>query len=225
MKKLLILIFTILSLSSYGQTRLDLVNVGSGPGQGDGDPLRTAFIKTNSAINALDSLYGPGTAYIKFKGSTSGTIRIEAEAVAGTNKLTAPAETGTLATQANVTDQVNDSLNAVRAGATYALKLYLDINAQTGTSYTLVLADVGKLITLSNAAAITLTVPPNSSAAFPTGTQITITQTGAGQVTVAEGSGVTVNSADAALGLRAQYSTATLIKTATDTWLLIGDIE
>jgi len=79
-------------------------------------------------------------------------------------------------------------------------------------------------VTLTNASPITLTVPPNSSVAFPVGANITIIALGAGQVTVAEGSGVTIRSAGSDLKLTEQYSTATLIKIATDTWLLVGDI-
>lgn len=97
-------------------------------------------------------------------------------------------------------------------------------NDQTGTSYTLVLSDAGKEIRMANASAITLTVPPNSSVSFDTGTVIFLIQTGAGQVTVAEGSGVTINSADSNLSLRGQWSAAYLKKTATDTWELVGDL-
>lgn len=97
------------------------------------------------------------------------------------------------------------------------------INAQVGTTYTFVLTDASKLVTMSNAAAITATVPPNSTVAFPVGTMIDLAQIGAGKVTVAQGAGVTVNGTPS-LGCRAQYSTATLIKLATDTWLLAGDL-
>ena len=97
------------------------------------------------------------------------------------------------------------------------------INAQSGTTYTTVLGDASKLVTLSNASAITLTIPANSSVAYPVGTKIDLAQTGAGQVTVAGAGGVTVNSTPT-LKLRTQYSAATCIKTATDTWLLVGDL-
>jgi hypothetical protein len=101
---------------------------------------------------------------------------------------------------------------------------FLATNAQTGTTYTTVLADQGKLVELSNASSITLTVPLNSSVAYPTGTQINLLQTGAGQVTVAGAGGVTVN-ATPGLKLRAQWSSATLIKRGTDTWVLVGDLS
>jgi len=99
------------------------------------------------------------------------------------------------------------------------------LNAQTGTTYTLVLTDAAtKLVTLSNASSIALTVPLNSSVAFPVGCTITLAQFGVGQVTVAGAVGVTVNGTPG-LKLRTQYSSATLIQTAADTWLLAGDIS
>lgn len=98
------------------------------------------------------------------------------------------------------------------------------INAQTGTTYTTVIGDASKLVTLSNASAITLTIPANSSVAYAVGTKIDLAQIGAGQVTVAGAGGVTVN-ATPGLKFRAQYSAATCIKTATDTWILVGDLS
>jgi|APGre2960657404_1045060.scaffolds.fasta_scaffold00172_5 hypothetical protein len=100
----------------------------------------------------------------------------------------------------------------------------LTLNAQTGTTYTLVLTDSAKFVTLSNASAITATVPPNSSVAFPTGTQVNLMQLGAGQVTVAAGSGVTLRSAGTLVKTSAQYAVATLLKIDTDTWVLVGNL-
>jgi hypothetical protein len=98
------------------------------------------------------------------------------------------------------------------------------VNAQTGTTYTTVLADNGKVVTLDNASAITLTVPTNASVAYPTGAQVHLYNKGAGQVTVVGDTGVTVNSSNG-LKLRVSYSLATLIKLDTDTWVLIGDTQ
>ena len=99
------------------------------------------------------------------------------------------------------------------------------INAQTGTTYTTVLSDDGKLITCSNASAIALTIPPNSSVAYGIGTQINIAQLGAGQVTITAGAGVTLNSAGAKLKLSAQYAVATCVKTDTNTWFVVGNLS
>lgn len=96
-------------------------------------------------------------------------------------------------------------------------------NAQTGTSYTLVLGDAGKMVTLSNTAAITLSIPTNATVAFPNGTRIDILQYNTGQVTVG-GSGVTILSSGSKLKLAGRYSGATLWKKTTNTWLLIGDL-
>ena len=95
----------------------------------------------------------------------------------------------------------------------------LTVNAQTGTTYTLVASDANKLITLSNAAAITLTIP---SAIFTAGQQIHLQQIGAGQVTVV-GDG-TSTFTGTGTKLRAQYSAATIVCTGTNTFTLIGDI-
>ena len=103
----------------------------------------------------------------------------------------------------------------------------LGLNAQTGTTYTFVLTDNGKLVTASNGSTQTYTIPLNSSVAYATGAQINIIQIGAGQVTIQGAGGVTVASSGAtstAPKLRAQYSSATCIKVATDTWYVIGDI-
>lgn len=98
------------------------------------------------------------------------------------------------------------------------------LNTQTGTSYTLVLADVARVITLNNASSITLTVPQNSSVAFPTGTQIVLIQLGAGQVTVG-GAGVTLRSNGSKLKLTGQYAVASLLKINTDEWVLFGNLS
>jgi hypothetical protein len=96
----------------------------------------------------------------------------------------------------------------------------LSFNAQSGTSYTLVLADAGKMIRASNAASIIITVPTNATQAFATGTIIYIEQTGAGVVTLAPAGGVTILTT--ARSTPSQYSAIHLYKIDTDTWNVIG---
>jgi hypothetical protein len=96
------------------------------------------------------------------------------------------------------------------------------VNAQTGTTYTLVLGDAGGLVTCSNASAITVTIPPASSVSWAAGTIVYVEQAGAGQVTVAAGSGVTLHGAGG-LKTRAQYSVVGLLRIASDSWLCVGD--
>lgn len=97
----------------------------------------------------------------------------------------------------------------------------VDISAQTG-SYTTVLADAGKVVRVNSATAVTVTVPPASSVAYVTGTIIGVRQAGAGQVTVAAGSGVTINTAET-LVLQGQWSEVSLHYVGSDVWDLAGD--
>lgn len=103
------------------------------------------------------------------------------------------------------------------------------INSQTGTTYTFVLGDGAKagghtLVLGSNGSAQTFTVPPNSSVAYPVGDQIDVCQMGAGALTIAEGSGVTVNSVGSNKTAADQYVCLTLVQTAADEWILLGNL-
>jgi len=101
-------------------------------------------------------------------------------------------------------------------------KIAQSINTQTGTSYTAVLADSNKVITLSNSSAITFTIPLNASVAFPIGTSLNVAQLGAGQVTIAGAGGVTIFGIGTKIA--AQYGAATAIQIATNQWLLVGNL-
>lgn len=99
----------------------------------------------------------------------------------------------------------------------------LSFNAQTGTTYTLVASDVDKLVTTSNASAVTVTIPPN---VFVAGNQIHVQSIGVGQTTISGGS-VTITSTGAtssAPKLRARYSAATIICTASNVFTVLGDL-
>ena len=101
-----------------------------------------------------------------------------------------------------------------------------DVEQNTRTSsYSLVLSDSGKVVEMNVATVNNLTVPPNSSVAFPIGTIIEIVQLGAGQTTIVADSGVTIRSPSGKLKLTGQYSSASLRKRATNEWMLIGDIS
>ena len=102
------------------------------------------------------------------------------------------------------------------------------INAQTGTTYTFAASDsFNTLVTLSNAAAIAVTIPTNATTAFPVGTVLNFAQTGAGQATISGASGVTLTSVGATAATpktRVQYSAGSAVQTAANAWLVIGDI-
>lgn len=118
--------------------------------------------------------------------------------------LTLPDATGTILTSGNPNDAV------------------LTITEQTGTAYTLALTDGGTVVEANNAGTTTITVPLDAAVAFPIGAQIIVAAMGAGAVTIAATSGVTLRSKDSALSIDGQWATASLVKRATDEWLVFG---
>jgi hypothetical protein len=160
----------------------------------------------------------PPVADLAFSGSTSGTTTVQANAIAGTNTLTLPATTSdTLVGLAATQTLTNKTLTAP--------KVNLSFNAQTGTTYTLVAADSGKLVTTSNASAVVVTIPP---AIFAAGEQINVQSIGAGLTSFVAGAGVTITSTgatSAAPVLRAQHSACTIVCTASNTFTVIGDLS
>jgi hypothetical protein len=152
-------------------------------------------------------------------GATGPTGVVGATGATGATGVGATGPTGV--TGATGPTGVTGATGATGAGGVEA------VNAQTGTTYTFVLSDKDDLVTASNASAQTYTIPLNSSVAFPTGSLVNIIQIGAGQVTIAATSGVTLASTGATSASpksRAQYSVITLIKAGTDSWYATGDI-
>ena len=178
-------------------------------------------VLTSDDLTDFESAVSP-VANLGFSGSTSGTTTVQATAVAGTTTLTLPAATDTLVGKATTDTLTNKALTSPTITTP---TMRLSVNAQTGTTYTLVAADASyKLVTASNAAAITVTVP---SSVFTAGDVINLQQIGAGQVTFAQGAGVTITSTGAtstAPKLRAQYSACSVICTASNTFTIVGDI-
>jgi hypothetical protein len=118
--------------------------------------------------------------------------------------------------------------SAATTGLAYSAGIPVVLNAQTAT-YTVVLGDAYKLVTMSVGSANDFQIPTNANVAFPVGTVINVIQIGAGQTTIkAVTSGTTTISSTGATAttpkLRAQYSAASCIKVATDTWYVVGDI-
>lgn len=198
--------------------KLSALTVLTGAGAATGDQMEVLDVSDTTDTNAGAAGANKRMTLAElviFLNANGITIVAASETVAGKVELATAAETLT------GTDNAR-AVHPAGAFATFASKSCL-INAQTGTTYTLALTDADKMITLSNAAAITLTVPLNSVIAFPIGTTIDLVQIGAGQVTVTQSGGVTVNATPSKL-FRAQFSAATLVKYATDTWILAGDL-
>lgn len=101
----------------------------------------------------------------------------------------------------------------------------LVINAQTTTAYTLVSADQNKVITIDQAAANTVTIPPNADVAIPIGSVVTLRQKGAGQTTIVAGAGVTLEyPTSAGLLIKETGEFVSMLKESTNTWSLVGGL-
>jgi len=174
-------------------------------------------VLTSDDLNAFAAGISP-VASLAFSGSTSGTTTLQATAVAGTNTLSLPpTTTDTLAGIAATQTLTNKTLTSP--------KINLTLNAQTGTTYTLVAADSGKLVTSSNANPVVITIPPSL---FAAGEQVNVQSIGVGLTSFAAGSGVTVTSTGATSAapiLRAQFSACTIICTASNVFTVIGDLS
>jgi hypothetical protein len=123
-----------------------------------------------------------------------------------------------------VTTGTDSGLSGGVTSGTANLKLKLEFDAETGTTYTLVAGNLNQLVTLNNSSAITVTVPPS---VFSAGDQIHCQQIGTGQVSFAQGAGVTITSTGATASapkLRARYSACTIICTASNTFTVVGDL-
>lgn len=181
-------------------------------------------VLTSDDLNAFTTAISPVSS-ITFSGSSSGTMTLQGAAISS-GTVTLPAGTATLVSTTATQTLTNKTLTSPTVtGASISTSTFTtSINAQTGTTYTLVLADNSKLVTLDNGSGIIVTVPTNASVAFPTGSVINLAQLGAGQVTISGDTGVTV-SATPGTKLRTQYSGGALIKTGTDSWLLLGDLS
>lgn len=199
-----------------GVARWQLVLAGAGAESGSDAGSDFAL----SAYNDAGTYIGRALAIIRatLAANFGGTLSEMGSRVYSANNLP-PASGVTLADS----DGIYDATDVETALAEAKRKL-AGINTQTGTTYTLALADAGKVVEANNASAVTFTVPPNSSVAFPIGTRIDLTQYGAGQLSVAAGAGVTIRSASSNLKLSSQYSGASLYKRAPDEWMLVGDL-
>jgi hypothetical protein len=110
-------------------------------------------------------------------------------------------------------------ISGVKWAAVPTVSLNLTLNAKTG-SYTLLASDVNKLVTVNSSSSATITVP---NGVFSVGNQINVASLGTGLVTI-DSDGTTVLRATPGTVLRAQYSSATIICIATNTFLIVGDL-
>jgi hypothetical protein len=204
-------------------------------------PDDTDLVKDGAAAmrtlgNSID------TSFVDLKGGTTGQILSKAsatdldytwitndigditEVVAGTG-LTGGGASGSVTLAIGSTVATLTGTQTLTNKTLTAPIINIAFNAQTGTTYTLVAGDNGKLVTMSNGSPITLTIPPS---VFSAGDIINVQSIGVGLTTFAQGAGVTITSTGAtstAPKLRARYSAASVICTASNTFTVIGDIS
>lgn len=177
----------------------------------DNVDLTAAILKTN--LNAKGDI---------ISASANDTLSILS---VGTNGQTLTANSATSSGLEWATPEVTLVNSATLSNKTLtAPVINVSFNQQTGTSYPIALSDNGKIVEVANSSPITVSVPTNSTA-FPIGAQITVIQTGTGQITFAATTpGTTTVNATPGLKLRAQWSSAVLIKRDTEQWVVLGDL-
>lgn len=192
------------------------VNIGAAAGN-------TISVTGTTTITAFDTIAAGAVRRLVFSGALTLTYNATSLILPGSANITTAA--GDAATFLSLGSGNWRCVQYQKADGTalVAASSGIGLNSQTGTTYTLVLGDAGLCVEMNNASANTLTVPPNSSVAFPIGTNLIVRQMGAGQTAVAAGAGVTIRTA-ASLTARVQYSQLTLHKRATDEWVLGGDM-
>jgi hypothetical protein len=209
--------------TNYGWTTPDdtaLVKDGASAIRSLGTSVDTTTKNLNPSTTLGDIEYRSSTANTNTRlgiGSTGQVLTVAAGVPSWATPTTGDIE--------GITTGTDSGLSGGVTSGTAVLRLKLEFDAETGTTYTLIAANLNQLVTLNNAASITLTVPPS---VFSAGDVINIAQIGAGQVTLAQGAGVTINSTGAtatAPKLRARYSAASIICTASNTFLVLGDIS
>lgn len=157
-------------------------------------------------------------------GGTSGAITIGIQS-ASTSQAGAVQLTDSTSSTSTTTAATPNAVKSAYDLAAAATPKLLSFNAQTGTSYTFVGSDADKLVTTSNASAVTVTIPPS---VFSAGQQFDVQSIGVGLTTFAAGAGVTITSTGATAAapkLRARYSACTVICTASNTFTVIGDLS
>ena len=188
----------------------------------DGSALNRLAIGTNDYALLADSAATNGVSWKQIPAAGLASDSVTTAKILNANVTAAKLATDSVETakivDANVTTAklADKSVTSAKLGA---------LSVGSGSSaYTFVLADAETIYVYSSASAATLTIPLNSTVAFPVGTQLNVIQYGNGQATIACASGATLVSEGSKFKTKAQYAIATAIKTETNVWVLVGNL-
>ena len=174
----------------------------------------TQGIETDTGLT-----YNPSTGVLTstaFAGNLTGNVTGNASGTAATVTGAAQSAITSVGTLTGVTVSGTATIGVAVGQA-------VDLDRKTA-DYTLVLTDAGKVIEINSGSSENVTIPPNSSVAFPIGTQIVVVRLGSGAVVITEGSGVTTRSDEDKNKIKSQYSSCVLIKHETDEWYILGNL-
>lgn len=190
----------------------------------DGSRVKVHLTGLASSVILKEGPVGPGATnanvadYVTGAGATQTALDARYALLSAIAELARDAVGAALVPGSGVTVTVNDGADTITLGFART------VNNQTGTTYTLVLADAEALVTANNASGCTITVPANATVAFPVGTTINFQALHASAtLTLAAAGGVTLNSAGAKLKSNGQFTVLAITKTATNTWAVYGD--
>ena len=175
----------------------------------------TQGIETDTGLT-----YNPSTGVLTstaFAGNLTGNVTGNASGTAATVTGAAQSAITSVGTLTGVTVSGTATIGVAGGQA-------VDLDRKTAES-TLVLTDAGKVIEINSGSSENVTIPPNSSVAFPIGTQIVVVRLGSGAVVITEGSGVTTRSDEDKNKIKSQYSSCVLIKHETDEWYILGNLD
>lgn len=182
-------------------------------------------VKNNIGVGSVDLQYSGNAAFQVPSGNYSAILGGQNNSSSANNTFILGSNLS--ASQANFTYVNNISSQGIITGTLSAATYVATITSTAGTNYVLTLADASRTIIDTAATTTTYSVPPNSTTAFAIGTQIIIIQgnkSASNYSVVSAGPGVTINSYLSSLSTAGNYAAGTLIKTATDTWYLIGNL-
>ena len=185
--------------------------------------LDTTGSQLRTDINSTDDLDASGKQHDVMHVNVHGaTVALETKL--GLTDSNASANAVLVGTAASTTAWTTSPTVTGTLTAGVAVGQAVDLDRKTA-DYTLVLTDAGKVIEINSGSSENVTIPPNSSVAFPTGTQIVIVRLGAGAVVIVEGTGVTTRSDGDKAKIKSQYSSCVFIKHETNEWYILGNLD